>query len=464
MPDIAAVSHRAGVRSSVRTGVVDTTPDLRRLGASATQGSSERAIWISYNGATSQFALSKVAAEPRRAVNKQTNLPGLRSRLISVLPAVAVLLAFAATCEAQTQIFPQLTDGGGWRMAIFLENTTATTTTASHSFYQGTANGATTPWNPPFVQTSNTQNIPIPAGGTYYLSTPGTAATLSQGWGQLTGTGVVGFVVYTLESYAGRPDQDGTSQATTAASRILVPFDNTTGFATGFAVVNPTGSAETISVNIETDTGAVTQTQLPSIPAAGQLALVAATQFPWTVGHRGMAEFYVSSGSISIAAFRFNPSLALTSLSTFPQTGSPIIGSGGSSSGGGGTLPQFSEVLVTGTSSYNGPFEAVIIKNAEGSVGSVTILPPVQPGVNVGCTFSNVSVNGDAFTLTGPETGSACYMLNGASNYGITSGSVTITLSPQGSPTVGNVSGTFTLTSELETLSGTISGSYTATN
>src|ERR1019366_8693863 len=157
--------------------------------------------------------------------------------------------------------------------------------------------------------------------GTYYLSTPGTAATLSQGWGQLTGNGVVGFVVYTLESYAGRPDQDGTSAATTATNRVLVPFDDTTGFATGVAVVNPTSSAETISVNIETDAGVVTQTQLPSIPANGQLAIVGATQFPSTVGHRGMAEFYVASGSISIAAFRFNPSLALTSLPVFQETG-----------------------------------------------------------------------------------------------------------------------------------------------
>jgi hypothetical protein len=124
----------------------------------------------------------------------------------------AAILIFGATAQAQTQIFPQLTDGGGWRMAIFLQNTTSSATTASLSFFQDTANGATTPWNPPFLQTSNTSSIPIPAGGTYYLSTPGTAATLSQGWGQLTGNGVIGFVVYTLESTGGRPDQDGTDQ------------------------------------------------------------------------------------------------------------------------------------------------------------------------------------------------------------------------------------------------------------
>ena len=248
--------------------------------------------------------------------------------------AAAAFLMLAGHAEAQTQIFPQITDGGGWRVAIVLENTTISATTASLSFFQDAANGATTSWNPPFVETSSTQGMPIPAGGTLYLHTPGTAATLSQGWGELTGTGVVGYSIYTLGSYSGRPDQDGTAQAATATTRVLVPFDNTPGFATGMAIVNPTSAAETILVNIQTDAGAVTQTSLPLLPANGQVAIVTAQQFPATNGSRGMAEFYVPAGNLSIAAFRFNPTFALTSLPVFPQEGPPVLG-GGSSGGGG---------------------------------------------------------------------------------------------------------------------------------
>jgi hypothetical protein len=49
-------------------------------------------------------------------------------------------------------------------------------------------------------------------------------------------------------------------------------------------------------------------------------------------------------------------------------------------------------------------------------------------------------------------------------NFGITSGSMTLTLSPDAATIqVGSVSATFNLFSALATLKGTISGTYTAT-
>ena len=53
-------------------------------------------------------------------------------------------------------------------------------------------------------------------------------------------------------------------------------------------------------------------------------------------------------------------------------------------------------------------------------------------------------------------------MSNGASNSAITSGSLTITFSPQGAPSVGNVTGSVNLVSGLATISGPLAGTYTA--
>jgi hypothetical protein len=360
--------------------------------------------------------------------------------------ALAALLTVAATCQAQTQIFPQLTDGGDWRMAIILENTTASATTASLTFYQDTANGATVAWNPPFIEVSNTQNMAIPAGGTLYMHTPGTAATLSQGWGQLTGTGVTGFAIYTYESYSGRPDQDGTSLATTASSRILVPFDCTTGFATGFAIVNPTAAAEVISVNIETDSGQVTQTSLPSLPANGQIAVVTSTEFPATVGHRGMAEFYVSSGSISVAAFRFNPTLALTSLPVLPQTGPPIIGG----SSGGGTSPYTSFIisppLFQPSGSASGNLVLTLTPNAgnqtwSAAFGEVTFTNGVFTGGGLTFTANALQSN----TISPPY---GLFTAPGGNFYLVSSASLTFTLAPTftgGGAQEGSFAGTLTV-------------------
>ncbi len=104
--------------------------------------------------------------------------------------------------------------------------------------------------------------------------------------------------IYTYESFAGRPNQDGTSQAAVGATRILVPFDVTPGYSTGIAVVNPTGSAENISVNIELDSGATSQSSLPSLPPAGQTAFSIATQFPATAGHRFDADRFTGRGRL----------------------------------------------------------------------------------------------------------------------------------------------------------------------
>ena len=56
-----------------------------------------------------------------------------------------------------------------------------------------------------------------------------------------------------------------------------------------------------------------------------------ATQFSFVAGHKGLAEFYVTNGSVAAAAFRINPTIALTSLPVVPANGAPVIG--GTSSG-----------------------------------------------------------------------------------------------------------------------------------
>ena len=74
--------------------------------------------------------------------------------------------------------------------------------------------------------------------------------------------------------------------------------------------------------------------------------------------------------------------------------------------------------------------------------------------------FLGISVAGYGFTLSQLYVGAGSVMLDANGNsYAITSGSATLTFSPNGAPGVGSVTGTFALTSSLATLTGTISGS-----
>src|SRR5437764_143078 len=118
---------------------------------------------------------------------------------IKNLGAAALFLTLcAASARSQPLIIPQVVDGEVWQTTIVLTNTSSSTAHASLSFFQETSFNATQPWNLPFLEVASTQSIALVGGETLLLHTPGTAANLSVGWAQLTGSpGVVAYAVFT---------------------------------------------------------------------------------------------------------------------------------------------------------------------------------------------------------------------------------------------------------------------------
>ncbi len=237
------------------------------------------------------------------------------------------------TPNPQTQVIPQVADGGGWSTTIVLANTTTGDLPVQLNFKKAGAGGATSQWNLTF---QDPVPLTIPAGSARFLRTPGNSGVpLSQGWAELVADPrIVGYAIFTSQSGAS-PAQDSTAPAVSASSRILAPFDNTTGFVTAIALVNPTASQEIVSVNFRFS-DASTGTATVTVPAQGQVTFLMPNQFAATTGKSGLAEFYVSSGTISIIALRGNPSGAITSAPVFFETGAPIITTGGGGGGGGG--------------------------------------------------------------------------------------------------------------------------------
>jgi hypothetical protein len=324
---------------------------------------------------------------------------------------VALLFALSLG-HAQTLIIPQIVDGGPWLTAIAVTNIGSSQTTASLTFFQETGGGATSPWNLNFVEMTSVQvqDLVLAAGTTVLLHTQGIAANTTIGWGQLfeaDGTGsVVAYAIFT-QRVPGRTDQDGTAPAAAAASRILVPFDNTAGAVSSMAIANATSSSLSVNVGIRTS-GGTTQPAAITLPPQGHSSFSFPTQFTATAGTDGLAEFYAPSGSFSIVALKFNAG-AFTTAPVYVESGPPIIASGG---GGGGT-PNF-DGTYTGTYSGtkgSGGVEASI------SGGTVTVISPpgtgtimtdgqITFGVVVGgsttCNFSgSIVLNGTAASGTG---------------------------------------------------------------
>lgn len=248
--------------------------------------------------------------------------------LNKIVPTIVYLVFFPALSWAQASqvlVFADIVDGDIWQTTIVMTNTTAAPANASLSFYSDVAGNATRPWNLPFAEVGSNQSIALAPGETLVLHTPGTAAVLSQGWGQLVADpGVVAYAIFTKRP-PGLPAQVGTSPAIASASRILVPFDNTFGNVAAVALANTSLVEETITVTLRTTGGTITQSTVASIPAQGHITFTLPQQFTATAQESGLAEFYTNSGTFSILAMSFNPAGSLTTAPVYIENGSPII-------------------------------------------------------------------------------------------------------------------------------------------
>jgi hypothetical protein len=241
-----------------------------------------------------------------------------------------VVLSAISFGQPQQVLIPQIADGNGWQTTLVLTNTTTNAASATLNFFQETQAGATQAWTLPFSEGS-AQTVQIPGGSTMFLHTLGTAASTSVGWAQfIVSPGVVAYAIFT-QRIAGHSDQDGTAPGGASSERFLVPFDKTSGFITGLAMMNPSGASETVSVNIQIETGAVSQSSI-TLPPQGHMSFAVSDQFPATAGHRGLVEFYfpgtgrLATGALSAIALRFNPTGGFTSAPAYGQTGSPVVG------------------------------------------------------------------------------------------------------------------------------------------
>src|SRR5579872_2292984 len=160
------------------------------------------------------------------------------------LRSLILVLSLVSFATAQTLVISQAPDGAGWQFTLVLTNTTTSNAVISISFYQDTDNtGETAAWTPPFIENVTLSAVVVPAASSVFLHSKGTAATLTQGWAQITNaTGVQAYVIYTYT--LGQSTQSATAEGVVSAPRYLVPFDNTGTSGTELAVVNP-GPAST---------------------------------------------------------------------------------------------------------------------------------------------------------------------------------------------------------------------------
>jgi hypothetical protein len=347
----------------------------------------------------------------------------------------AALMCALSVAHAQTSLIPQVVDGGPWQTTIVITNTGSTQVAVSITFFQNTSGGSTSSWALAFTENVQPQALIVQGGSSIFLHTPDTAANTTVGWGQVSELDNAGTVVaYAIFTQRGAVLGIGTAPASAAASRILVPFDNTNGADTSMAIATASASGITINVGLRMGGSTSQPTAIP-LPANGHVSFRFVDQFPATAGQSGLAEFYSPSGSFAILALKFQ-SGALTTSPVYTATGPPLIAS--TSSGGGGGGNTAGNIVMGGFSAthYTASF-AGFSRETSGIGGQFASYTPAEWQIPLAAqTFGPCSV----LDVTNP--------INGKSPYGpdsfLDAGTISLTGTgiPQGATLTKNPSAT----------------------
>lgn len=200
-------------------------------------------------------------------------------------------------------------------------------------------------------------------------------------------------------------------------------------------------------------------------------------QFSTSSGQSGLLELAPANGTISVVALRFNPTYAFTAIPVYPETGPPIIVTTGA---GGGTLPTFNQIVIHATAVPDtalpgspavpelGITQILVslpLANGTYAIGTIqgsgygTQAPSV---VQYSASWSSVTVNGQTLTFNGLQSSASPVEDSTGAIADFTLGTLTVTLSPQGTASSGTVTGNMNLSSPLGVFNGAFTGTYVA--
>lgn len=192
----------------------------------------------------------------------------------------------------------QIASGGGWKTTLTLINMASGSNSVKFAFRMDDGRPLTLPLA--ITQRGASENATassldrtLDAGATLLVESeaPVSAAPLV-GWAEVNSSQpVAGFAIFRQRSRDGRDAEGTAALETTRGSRLLLPFDNSAGFATAVAIVNLTGDAATINATIRDDNGAQIDSQPFALTGMGHTSFAIGERFPITNGRRGSIEF-----------------------------------------------------------------------------------------------------------------------------------------------------------------------------
>jgi len=232
-------------------------------------------------------------------------------------------LPVSGSTDVSNGALSQLVSGGAWNITLTLANTGSTAAQVTLSFFDDNGN----PWSLPLINALSGSSTPtqtsvvsqsIGPESQLVLQTAGSAnSSTTQGWAQLTVTGgsVGGSEVY-ADTASSNVQEAAVAVESRNPSAFILPFNYTSGYATGIAVANLASQAAVIKVVLKDDQGnSLGNAASISLAAHAHTAFMLATNYPAVAGHFGTLELDTpSGGQISALGIRATPGQAITSV------------------------------------------------------------------------------------------------------------------------------------------------------
>ena len=240
------------------------------------------------------------------------------------LSAFILLTTALVYGQQPSLIIPHVADGGGWKTTIAVFNSFNGIPTRLSIVFRGPdGDKVALPVNNFGIRSSI--DIDLEPSRSLFLETAGAGANVQTGWvevQQFSGNEPVrGFAVF-RQSIPGKPDFEAVSMGMRAAAFMTFPFDNTSGMATSFGIVNLASSACTIDVApIFGESGVPVTPEIKLIGNLlpnGQISFLSTDRIPEMSNRRGYLTFRphnsCAPGGLAMLALRFNPSGPFTNL------------------------------------------------------------------------------------------------------------------------------------------------------
>jgi hypothetical protein len=240
----------------------------------------------------------------------------LLSFMMAAVPASA-----QCTAKSYTVALPHIAYGGGWQTTLLLRNTGSGAASVTACYYADSGSALSVPFNGSGA-TSSTVNIP--ANGQAEITPDSSGSGTIAGWVGFPGglpTGVSAQAVFVSTFPAAPPlciisfpDQNSTSTSQAVApivtgtgASLSMPFDNTNGQVSGYALANTSDTPVNVTLTFYSESGAQIATYSPA-----QLAAFGHTEF--LLNQSGLPAaladqkgvMVISSSSVFPLGFRFS--------------------------------------------------------------------------------------------------------------------------------------------------------------